>query len=1105
MCSKSMLVSAVVLVVSLVVSVSAQLPPGWTSEDVGSPAPGSASESGGTWEITANGNDIWGTGDNFHYVYQPLEGDGEIFARVVDTGTGSNAWAKGGVMIRQDNTAGSAYAIVAVTGSSGGGACFQYRDNANAGAAWPGQHVSGISAPYWIKLVREGDSFTSYLSTDGVDWQPSGADPHSVSMTGTVLIGLCATSHANGELRTFTFDNVVVGKPVKARSPSPANEAIRLDTWVTLNWSAGHTAASHDVYFGESFEDVNDGTGDAFRVNQAETMYIMGFPGFSYPDGLVPGTTYYWRIDEVEADGVTKYKGDVWSFFVPPKTAYEPVPADRARYISTDTMLEWTPGFNAKLHYVYFGDDPNVVANATGGAAVTDATYDPGLLELGTTYYWRVDEFDPPVTHRGDVWSFSTLPDIPIADPSLVGWWKLDEGAGSVALDYSGHGNHGELQGDPQWVEGPDGGALEFDGTGDYVNCGNGPDLNITANLTLMCWIKVEAFTKTWETIVGRGDNSYRMSRGPGDGDSIHFGANGTGSNLNANTIVTTNTWRHVALVYDGTDKVVYIDGVEDARLPSPGAIDTSTYDLYIGANSQQSNRNLTGLVDDVRLYNKALTVEEIANAMRGDTTLAGNPSPRSGALVDVKVATALTWLPGDNAVKQDVYLSTDRAAVEGADASDTTGVYRGQQNGTSYTPAEGFPWGTGPWFWRVDQVNNDGTIGAGRIWSFTVADFLIVETFEAYTDNDAANEAIWQHWIDGFGVNTNGSQVGYVMPPYAEKSIVQVSGQSMPLHYNNTAGVTNSEAELKLTARNWTDEGVTALSIWLHGRPGSTGSFAEGPVGTFAMTGSGADIWGSADRFHFAYKTLTGVGSIQAQILSVENTNAWAKAGVMIRETLEPGSKFAGVYVTPTATDGSATNGVRFQARIDADTDAVSDSSVATDEQKAIIAPYWVKLERDVAGNFSGYYSTNGTSWTPMAWSPQNIQMGSTVYVGLALTSHDAALTSEAGFSNVTTTGNVAGQWINQDIGIDSNAAEPLYVAISNATGAPAIVVNDDPAAPQIETWTEWTIDLSKFSDQGINLVDVDKIAIGLGAKGGAAAGGSGLVYIDDITLRRP
>ena len=88
---------ALVLVLALTGGVSAQVPPGWVSEDIGNPAPGGAAESGGTWEITGNGNDIWNTADNFHYVYQFLDGDGEMIARVVDNGSGSNAWSKGGV------------------------------------------------------------------------------------------------------------------------------------------------------------------------------------------------------------------------------------------------------------------------------------------------------------------------------------------------------------------------------------------------------------------------------------------------------------------------------------------------------------------------------------------------------------------------------------------------------------------------------------------------------------------------------------------------------------------------------------------------------------------------------------------------------------------------------------------------------------------------------------------------------------------------------------------------------------------------------------------------------------------------------------------------
>jgi hypothetical protein len=266
-----------------------------------------------------------------------------------------------------------------------------------------------------------------------------------------------------------------------------------------------------------------------------------------------------------------------------------------------------------------------------------------------------------------------------------------------------------------------------------------------------------------------------------------------------------------------------------------------------------------------------------------------------------------------------------------------------------------------------------------------------------------------------------------------------------------------------------------------------------EGPVGFYTMTASGTDIWDTADQFHFAFRTLTGQGSIVARINSVQNTNPWAKAGVMIRETLDAGSKNAFACVTPA-------NGVSSQSRRDTDI-----TSVYTN-QTGITAPHWVKLERDAAGNFTVSHSANGTTWEPVAGSaPTNIPMMSNVYIGLALTSHDAALTCETVFSNVTTTGNVSGQWAHQDIGITSNAAEPLYVAVSNASGAPAIVAHEDPAAATIDVWTEWVVPLQAFADQGINLKNVDKIAIGLGSKGGVAAGGSGTIYVDDIRLYRP
>ena len=204
----------------------------------------------------------------------------------------------------------------------------------------------------------------------------------------------------------------------RAMAPSPADGVYINDTWVTLIWMPGKSAVSHDVYLSENFDDVDAGTTEAFQGNQTLTELTVGFPGFAYPDGLVPGTTYYWRIDEVEADGTTKHKGFVWSFTVPPKTAYFPDPADGAEQVGTDVRLSWTEGFGSKLHYVYFGDNFDEVNNAVGGLPQADATYTRGTLKLARRYYWRVDEFDVLETHKGGVWSFTTQGAVGSPDPA---------------------------------------------------------------------------------------------------------------------------------------------------------------------------------------------------------------------------------------------------------------------------------------------------------------------------------------------------------------------------------------------------------------------------------------------------------------------------------------------------------------------------------------------------------------------------------------------------------------------------------------------------------------------------------------------------------------
>ncbi|MCP4259601.1 MAG: hypothetical protein GY774_19130 [Planctomycetes bacterium] len=209
-----------------------------------------------------------------------------------------------------------------------------------------------------------------------------------------------------------------IASPI-ALAPTPADGSIHTDTWANLNWYTGDSAVSHDVYFGDNFDDVDSGSESTFQGNQTDTFMVVGFPGFAYPDGLIPGTTYYWRIDEVnDTEPNSPWKGDVWSFLVPPRTAYAPEPADGTESIDPDADLSWTPGFGAKLHTVYFGDNFDDVNNASGGSSQGITSYDPGTLKLSETYYWRVDEFDVVEMYKGNIWSFTTQGAVGNPNPS---------------------------------------------------------------------------------------------------------------------------------------------------------------------------------------------------------------------------------------------------------------------------------------------------------------------------------------------------------------------------------------------------------------------------------------------------------------------------------------------------------------------------------------------------------------------------------------------------------------------------------------------------------------------------------------------------------------
>ena len=639
---------------------------------------------------------------------------------------------------------------------------------------------------------------------------------------------------------------------LESYEPYPEDGAKFTDTWANLSWTPGPHAVSHDVYFSDSFEDVNEGAASAFAGNTPGTFFTVGFPGMPFPDGLVPGTTYYWRIDDVDAAGA-KIRGNIWSFWIPPVSAYDPIPGDGEVAEPTDVILSWSPGMNTIMAAVYFGTDADQVANAVGGPPHMQATYDPGPLNPETTYYWRVDTFNGSAWIKGSVWTFTTRPDIPVTtDPNLVADLKLDEGSGTTTLDWSGHGNHGKLVKTewthPGWLYDEDK-ALTFDDESyvaiEEINYSGGGRREVTTT----AWIRTDDPNGQYILSFDRNEY-YRLSintagaTGPGqvDWDVMTMrGSTEVQVDYGSVTRIDDGLWHHVCGVFDNGVMTIYIDG-----LPEPSAVWGGwTYGIgdlvrfgFLGANSEATDFNgsrgdgtgITGDLGEVRIYSKALTQEEILQSMRGDPLMAWDLRPTNGRILQVDTVSSVTWRPGDQASQHDVYFGDDADAVANADDSDTTGLYRGRQSGASYSPPEGLDWGQS-YHWRIDELNTDGSITKGRPRVINIADYLVVDNFEDY--NDYTPDEIWNTWIDGFGTTTNGAIAGHPDPVdfsagehYVETELlngnVQSGQQSMPLYYDNNLKYSEVERTFD-SPMNWTRHDVTGLSLWYIGDPANT------------------------------------------------------------------------------------------------------------------------------------------------------------------------------------------------------------------------------------------------------------------------------------------
>jgi hypothetical protein len=853
-------------------------------------------------------------------------------------------------------------------------------------------------------------------------------------------------------------------------------------------FASNAATGTHEFEFGVNGGNmwIDDGSVTEFPADVNDDQWHFaayvrdGSTGYVYVDGILQGTDLAtgdpasdirWSIgQEWDSNPSDEFTGmvDDARFYNRPLTEEEiqqvmmgkqpgmssnPSPWSGAPDVPREVVLSWTPGEFAPAtngHTVYFSENFDDVNDGIGGITQNDTSYTLAQrLNLATTYYWRVDEVNGPpdyTVHQGRVWSFTTeLIAYPVenitATASSSGIAQGPENTvNGSGLDDSGL-LHGKLGDDNMWLSSltgvqPTWVQYEFD--------------KVYKLQEMWVW----NFNESWEPMIGVGLKDV----------TIEYSVNGT----DYTSLGTTHEFAQAP----GTDDYAHNTIVNFSGVPAK----------YVRLTP---NSNFGGIINqyglsEVRFFHEPIHARE--------------PNPADGA-TDVSIGTlnvpadvTLSFYAGREAAKHNVYFSSDEQAVMDGTAPVTT------VSELSYGPLSlGLD---ETYYWRVDEVNEAETpaIWQGDLWDFTTQEYFIVDDFESYNELDPTepeSNNIFLTWIDGYEQLTNGAIVGYADSPFAERGIVHSGKQVMPYYYDNAGTANYSEAERTFSpVQDWTRKGVGVLSLWFRGYPAYLGSFVEAPAGTYTMTASGEDIYGASDELHFAYKELSGAGAIIAKVESVENTDPWAKAGVMIRDTLEPDSKNASVLVTPE-------NGVRFQYRNIAG--GITNRYFA----EGITAPQWVRLERTAGGLVRAYYSADGTAWTMMNMTV--VSMNMPVYIGLAVTSHNVDAMCEAKFSNVSFPNtDVVPQWTDQGIGmpIQANETESMYVTVTDGSGTAATVYHDDPDATLLDIWTEWYIDLKEFGDAGVVLTDVSKLAIGLGDKSNPQPGGLGQMYFDDIRL---
>lgn len=517
--------------------------------------------------------------------------------------------------------------------------------------------MNGVVEIRWLDSTK-----TNVLATDiigyfyGAVTQGSPIDPYD---TWKYISGKASapTGAAYGRIRLYivnnggaiggsvNWDDIMVEQDVySASNPNPANgSTVDTSSAVTLSWTnpaprySGDTIKC-DVYFGT--DSTMPGTNTKIVSKQAVNSVNVGM--------LSSNKDYYWRVDCYDPAGSgpeIKTEGMVWHF-----TTTNQAPSVDAGPKQTIWKVSGSAvtAMNATVTDDGFPLPPNITyawtvdsGPATPSFSPSNAVEDPTItFTVAGTYILRLTAND------GEKSAYDTVK-IKVyneGDTGTVAYWKLDETSGTTAYDSSGNGHHGEViddgefGGSPVWTTGQVNGALYLDGSGDYVYCGSGEWADFTEEMSVSVWIKC-TFTASFQSIVTKGDSSWRLFRDSvsGDSNNASFTLTDVGPVASGSTgPVGDNKWHQIVGTFDGVKQCIYVDGILAKSVDvTPGSlIATNEYGVCIGADAEhEGEHEFKGFIDEVRLYEIALTPEMVLAQYIAD----GGPT-----------SCGMNYLPGD-------------------------------------------------------------------------------------------------------------------------------------------------------------------------------------------------------------------------------------------------------------------------------------------------------------------------------------------------------------------------------------------------------------------------------------------------------------------------